>query len=52
MRHYLGYSLEDIASTLEIPIGTVRSRLHYAVRQLRTVLDDERPLVQAEEPSA
>jgi RNA polymerase sigma-70 factor (ECF subfamily) len=52
MSHYLGYSLEEIASTLGIPIGTVKSRLHYAVRQLRAVLDDERPLVPAEERSA
>ena len=52
LHHYLGYSLTEIASTLGIPVGTVRSRLHYAVRQLRTVLDDERSLVGAEERSA
>lgn len=37
--HYLGYPLTEIAATLGIPVGTARSRLHYAVRQLRTVLD-------------
>jgi RNA polymerase sigma-70 factor (ECF subfamily) len=52
LHHYLGYSLTEIASTLGIPAGTVRSRLHYAVRQLRTALDDERPLANAEERSA
>ena len=37
----MGYPLTEIAATLGIPEGTARSRLHYAVRQLRTVLDDD-----------
>ena len=37
--HYLGYSLVEIAENLGIPVGTARSRLHYAVRRLRTELD-------------
>jgi RNA polymerase sigma-70 factor (ECF subfamily) len=41
LHHHLGYPLTEIAATLGIPVGTVRSRLHYAVRQLRTVLDAE-----------
>jgi RNA polymerase sigma-70 factor (ECF subfamily) len=39
LHHHLGYSLTEIATTLGIPVGTARSRLHYAVRQLRRVLD-------------
>ena len=39
LHHHVGYSLTEIAATLGIPVGTARSRLHYAVRQLRTVLD-------------
>src|SRR5262245_33884926 len=40
---YLGLSLEEIADTLGVPAGTIRSRLHYAVRALRAALDaDER----------
>lgn len=32
-------SYEEIAEVLAIPVGTVRSRLHHAVRQLRLVLN-------------
>ena len=39
LHHHLGYPLTEIAETLGIPEGTARSRLHYAVRQLRAVLD-------------
>jgi RNA polymerase sigma-70 factor, ECF subfamily len=39
LHHHLGYPLTEIAATLGIPEGTARSRLHYAVRQLRTALD-------------
>ena len=39
LHHHLGYPLTEIAATLGVPVGTARSRLHYAVRQLRSVLD-------------
>jgi RNA polymerase sigma-70 factor (ECF subfamily) len=39
LHHHLGYPLTEIAETLGIPTGTARSRLHYAVRQLRAALD-------------
>ena len=39
LHHQLGYPLTEIAETLGIPVGTARSRLHHAIRQLRTVLD-------------
>ena len=42
---YMGLSLDEVADTLGVPAGTVRSRLHYAVRALRAALDaDERSL--------
>ena len=53
LHHYLGYPLTEIAEVLGIPEGTARSRLHYAVRQLRAALDDDsRSLVAIEERPA
>jgi len=53
LHHHLGYPLTEIAETLGIPVGTARSRLHYAVRQLRAVLDaDDRLLATSKERSA
>jgi RNA polymerase sigma-70 factor (ECF subfamily) len=53
LHHHLGYPLTEIAATLGIPEGTARSRLHYAVRQLRAVLDPpDRALVTSEERPA
>jgi RNA polymerase sigma-70 factor (ECF subfamily) len=35
------FSIEDIAQVLDIPSGTVKSRLHYAKKALRAVLGKE-----------
>ena len=44
LRHYLGLEPAEIAETLGIPVGTARSRLHYAHRAMRAALEaDERP---------
>ena len=44
LHHYLDLPLETVAETLGVPLGTVRSRLHYAMRGLRAALDaDARP---------
>jgi RNA polymerase sigma-70 factor (ECF subfamily) len=40
MRYYAGLSNEEIARTLNIPSGTVRSRLHIARRRLREFLTE------------
>ncbi|MBI3747133.1 MAG: sigma-70 family RNA polymerase sigma factor [Chloroflexi bacterium] len=46
LHHYLDLPLETVAETLGIPIGTVRSRLHHAMRGLRAALEaDARPTV-------
>jgi RNA polymerase sigma-70 factor (ECF subfamily) len=38
LRFYQGFSLQEIAQTLHIPLGTVKSRLSVAVHRLRSVL--------------
>jgi RNA polymerase sigma-70 factor, ECF subfamily len=44
LHHYLDLSLSEVAETLGVPEGTVRSRLHHAMRGLRAALDaDARP---------
>jgi RNA polymerase sigma-70 factor (ECF subfamily) len=44
LHHYLDMPLDRIADTLGVPIGTVRSRRHHAMRGLRAALDaDARP---------
>jgi DNA-directed RNA polymerase specialized sigma24 family protein len=44
LHHYLDQTLDEVAETLGVPVGTVRSRLHYAMRGLRAALDaDARP---------
>jgi RNA polymerase sigma-70 factor, ECF subfamily len=44
LHHYLDLPIDRIAEVLGVPPGTVRSRLHYAMRALRAVLDaDARP---------
>jgi RNA polymerase sigma-70 factor, ECF subfamily len=39
LQHYLGLTLEQVAERLEIPIGTARSRSHYAKRSMRAALE-------------
>ena len=39
LRFYVGLPVPEIAETLGIPEGTVKSRLHYATTTLRAALD-------------
>ena len=44
LHHYLDLPLDEIADVLGVPAGTVRSRLHHAMRGLRAALEaDARP---------
>lgn len=39
MRYFHEYSMEDIAALLQIPTGTVKSRLHTALKRLRAEME-------------
>jgi RNA polymerase sigma-70 factor (ECF subfamily) len=44
LRHYRHMSIEEVADALAIPAGTAASRLHYALRALRSAVEaDARP---------
>ncbi len=46
LHHYAGLPLEDVALVVGAPVGTVKSRLHYGVRALRSALARaERPVI-------
>jgi RNA polymerase sigma factor (sigma-70 family) len=42
LRHLLDWSYEEIAHTLDIPVGTAKSRLHRVIDQLRDALEVSR----------
>jgi len=39
LHHYLGLTLDEAAATIGIPVGTAKSRLHYATDSMRAVLE-------------
>jgi RNA polymerase sigma-70 factor, ECF subfamily len=39
LRLYLGLSIEETAATIGIPVGTCKSRLHYATEAMRLALE-------------
>ena len=38
LTYYLGFTPGDVAEALDIPVGTAKSRLHYAIEALRAAL--------------
>ena len=39
LHHYLGWPLAEVSATIGVPLGTVKSRLHYATSTLRGALE-------------
>jgi RNA polymerase sigma-70 factor (ECF subfamily) len=39
LKHYYGYSLEEIAAIMSIPLGTVKSRIHNGLKTIRKELE-------------
>jgi RNA polymerase sigma-70 factor (ECF subfamily) len=39
LRHYYGHSVAEVADALHVPVGTAKSRIHYAERALVHALD-------------
>ena len=51
--HYLGLSISEVAARTGIPVGTAKSRLHYATRALRASIDaDARAIPPSQERMA
>ena len=48
LREYEGLSYQEISSTLDIPVGTVMSRLNYARSLLKEKLKPQLSLLEAE----
>ena len=48
LREYEGLSYQEISSTLDIPVGTVMSRLNYARNLLKAKLQPQMSLLEAE----
>jgi RNA polymerase sigma-70 factor (sigma-E family) len=42
LRYWADLSVDEIAARLDVPSGTVKSRLHYALRSMRPKLEDAR----------
>ena len=48
LHHYLGLTVDEAATTIGIPVGTAKSRLHYATDAMRAALDADARRVSAE----
>lgn len=50
LRHLRGLSYDELATTLQLPVGTVKTHLHRARNRLREVLADQLPDHLGEQP--
>jgi RNA polymerase sigma-70 factor, ECF subfamily len=48
LRYFLDLSEAEMSATLDVPPGTVKSRLHRAMRRLRSVVDEDFPALREE----
>jgi RNA polymerase sigma-70 factor (ECF subfamily) len=39
LREFLAFSYEEVAYITRLPLGTVRSRIHYARKKLKKLLE-------------
>jgi RNA polymerase sigma-70 factor (ECF subfamily) len=51
LHHHAGFPLASIAEVAGVPLGTVKSRLHYATRILRDALADDRVEIRKARPA-
>ena len=49
LHHYVGLTLPEIAEELGVPLGTVKSRLHYSTSALRATLDADARIAMSSE---
>jgi len=53
LRHYAGYRVAEVADALRVPLGTAKSRIHYAERAMSVALHGSaRPLWEARHDTA
>ena len=43
LHHHIGWTLPEVADIVGVPLGTVKSRLHYATRAMRAALEPADP---------
>jgi RNA polymerase sigma-70 factor (ECF subfamily) len=41
MKYYYGYEIQEIAEIMNIPEGTVKSRIHHGMHKLRKELSED-----------
>jgi RNA polymerase sigma-70 factor (ECF subfamily) len=45
MIYFKGYTQEEVAEATGIPLGTIKTRIRYAINELRTVFGDHKAAI-------